>query len=152
MSITWQLLHHSDLSKNDLYAALRLRTQVFVVEQQCPYQEVDGLDLQADTCHLLAWNGDTLVAYLRLLDPSTQEGEVTIGRVVIAEQARGTGLGHILMEQALAACAQRWPEIPVYLSAQAHLQRFYERSGFVTVTEQYLEDNIPHIGMRRAAQ
>ncbi|MDH1264745.1 MULTISPECIES: GNAT family N-acetyltransferase [unclassified Pseudomonas] len=149
MPITWQLLHHSELSKNDLYAALRLRTQVFVVEQQCPYQEVDGLDLQADTCHLLAWDGDTLVAYLRLLDPSTQEGEVTIGRVVIAEQARGTGLGHTLMEQALAACAERWPEIPVYLSAQAHLQRFYGRSGFVAVTEEYLEDGIPHIGMRR---
>ncbi len=79
------------------------------------------------------------------------DGEVVIGRVVIAERARGSGLGHRLMERALVECGQRWPGVPVYLSAQAHLQGYYGRYGFEAVTEVYLEDDIPHIGMRRAA-
>jgi len=70
MSVTWHCKPHSDLSKHELYAALALRTQVFVVEQNCPYLEVDGRDLEGDTCHLLGWQGDELVAYLRLLDPA----------------------------------------------------------------------------------
>lgn len=149
MSVTWHCKPHSDLSKHELYAALALRTQVFVVEQNCPYLEVDGRDLEGDTCHLLGWQGDELVAYLRLLDPALNEGDVVIGRVVTAASARGTGLGHGMMEQALQACAQRWPDVPVYLSAQAHLQGYYGRYGFAAVTDEYLEDDIPHIGMRR---
>lgn len=152
MTLTWHSKHHSELDKHELYALLALRTRVFVVEQNCPYQEVDGQDLLGDTCHLLAWCGDELVAYLRLLDPSRHDGEVVIGRVVIASEARGSGLGHELMERALQACAERWPGLPVYLSAQAHLQRYYGRYGFSAVTEEYLEDDIPHIGMRRSAQ
>ncbi|TBU85186.1 GNAT family N-acetyltransferase [Phytopseudomonas dryadis] len=151
MSITWHLKPHADLSKAQLYAALMLRTRVFVVEQNCPYQEVDGLDLLGDTCHLLGWRGDELVAYLRLLDPALNQGEVIIGRVVTAGSARGTGLGHEMMSQALEACAQRWPGRPIYLSAQAHLQGYYGRYGFVAETGEYLEDGIPHIGMRRPA-
>ena len=149
MSVTWHCKPHSDLSKHELYAALALRTQVFVVEQNCPYLEVDGRDLEGDTCHLLGWQGDELVAYLRLLDPALNEGDVVIGRVVTAASARGAGLGHGMMEQALQACAQRWPGVPVYLSAQAHLQGYYGRYGFAAVTDEYLEDDIPHIGMRR---
>lgn len=150
MSVTWHCKPHADLSKHELYAALALRTQVFVVEQNCPYLEVDGRDLQGDTCHLLGWRGDELVAYLRLLDPALNEGEVVIGRVVTAASARGTGLGHSLLEQALQACAERWPGVPVVMSAQAHLQGYYGRYGFVAVTDEYLEDDIPHVGMRRA--
>lgn len=149
MSVIWQTHHQRELSKNDLYAALMLRTRVFVVEQRCAYQEVDGLDLLGDTRHLLGWQGEELVAYLRLLDPLLNDGEVVIGRVVIAETARGTGLGHALMEQALAVCAGQWPGVPVYMSAQAHLQGYYGRYGFSVVSEVYLEDDIPHIGMRR---
>ena len=149
MSVTWHCKPHSDLSKHELYAALALRTQVFVVEQNCPYLEVDGRDLEGDTCHLLGWQGNELVAYLRLLDPALNQGDVVIGRVVTAASARGTGLGHGMMEQALLACAQRWPGVPVYLSAQAHLQGYYGRYGFAAVTDEYLEDDIPHIGMRR---
>jgi ElaA protein len=150
MSLAWHLKHHSELDKPELYALLALRTRVFVVEQNCPYQELDGQDLLGDTCHLLAWRGDALLAYLRLLDPVTQGGDVVIGRVLIAPEARGTGLGHELMARALQACAARWPGLPLYLSAQAHLQGYYGRYGFVAVTEPYLEDDIPHIGMRRA--
>ncbi|BCD85548.1 GNAT family N-acetyltransferase [Pseudomonas solani] len=151
MPIVWSSSHHTELDKQALYDILALRTQVFVVEQKCPYLEVDGLDLVGDSCHLMARDGDALVAYLRLLDPQRNQGDVVIGRVVIAEAARGTGLGHQLMERALEDCQRRWPGLPVYLSAQAHLQKYYGRYGFVPVTEVYLEDDIPHIGMRKAA-
>lgn len=150
MPLIWTSQHHSELNKESLYAILQLRTLVFVVEQKCPYQEVDGQDLQGDTCHLMAWQDGRLVAYLRLLDPGRHEGDVVIGRVVIAAEARGQGLGHELMARALEECHQRWPQRPVYLSAQAHLQGYYGRYGFTPVTEVYLEDDIPHIGMRRA--
>ncbi|TWI57469.1 ElaA protein [Pseudomonas duriflava] len=149
MSIRWVAAHHAELSKDTLYAILALRTQVFVVEQACPYQEVDGRDLLGDTCHVMAWEDEALQAYLRLLDPAYHDGEVVIGRVVTAPAARGRGLGHALMEQALQVCAQRWAGLPVYLSAQAHLQEYYGRYGFTPVTAVYLEDDIPHVGMRR---
>lgn len=149
MARNWTCKHHSELSKEALYAILALRTEVFVVEQKCPYQEVDGLDLIGDTCHLMVEEGGRLLGYLRLLDPQHHDGDVVIGRVVIAPQGRGQGLGHELMEQALAAIGQRWPGLPIYLSAQAHLQGYYGRYGFAPVTEVYLEDDIPHIGMRR---
>ncbi len=99
----------------------------------------------------MARDGERLVAYLRLLDPVRQGGEVVIGRVVIEASARGAGLGRPLMAQALEACERLWPGMPVYLSAQAHLQGYYGRFGFEPVTEVYLEDDIPHIGMRKAA-
>ncbi|PMY40441.1 GNAT family N-acetyltransferase [Pseudomonas sp. GW456-L14] len=150
MTIEWVCKHHTDLGKEQLYAILQLRTEVFVVEQKCAYQEVDGQDLEGDTCHLMAWDDDQLVAYLRLLDPTSQGGDVVIGRVVIAPQARGKRLGHELMEHALKQAQKRWPQMPIYLSAQAHLQGYYGRYGFNVVGEEYLEDDIPHIGMRRA--
>ena len=133
-----------------MYSILQLRTEVFVVEQKCPYQEVDGRDLEGDTCHLMGWRDDRLVAYLRLLDPESQGGDVVIGRVVIAPEARGQGLGHALMSEALKQAGKLWPEVPIYLSAQAHLQAYYGRYGFEVVGEVYLEDDIPHIGMRKS--
>ncbi|MND97362.1 putative acyltransferase [compost metagenome] len=149
MPIEWICKHHEDLGKEQLYAILKLRTQVFVVEQNCPYQDIDGQDLEGDTCHLMGWQDGELVAYLRLLDPETQGGDVVIGRVVVAPAARGQKLGHGLMEQALKQAEKRWPDLPVYLSAQAHLQEYYGAYGFKVAGEPFLEDNIPHIGMRR---
>ncbi|QQZ41723.1 GNAT family N-acetyltransferase [Pseudomonas sp. SK3(2021)] len=150
MTIEWVCKHHTNLGKEQLYAILQLRAEVFVVEQKCAYQDVDGQDLEGDTCHLMAWDDDRLVAYLRLLDPVSQGGDVVIGRVVIAPQARGKGLGHELMEHALRQAQKHWPQTPIYLSAQAHLQGYYGRYGFNVVGEEYLEDDIPHIGMRRS--
>ncbi len=150
MTIDWVCKHHSDLGIQQLYAILQLREEVFVIEQNCIYQDIDGQDLEGDTCHLMAWDEDRLVAYLRLLDPELQGGDVVVGRVIIAPQARGTGLGHTLMEQAMAQIEKRWPDMPVYLSAQAHLQGYYGRYGFEVSGEEYVEDGIPHIGMRRS--
>ncbi|UQS13661.1 GNAT family N-acetyltransferase [Pseudomonas sp. HS6] len=150
MTIEWLCKHHSDLGLEQLYAILKLRGEVFVVEQRCAYLDPDGQDLDSDTCHLMGWDGDQLVAYLRLLDPESQGGDVVIGRVLTAPAGRGKGLGHEMMEQALKQAEKRWPEVPIYLSAQAHLQGYYGRYGFVVAGEEYLEDDIPHIGMRRS--
>lgn len=149
MTVDWVCKHHDDLGKDQLYAVLRLRSEVFVVEQKCAYQDIDGQDLAGDTHHLMAWNDNELVAYLRLLDPETQGGDVVIGRVIVSQAARGTGLGHQMLEEALERIEDIWPQTPIFLSAQAHLQKYYGRYGFVVAGEEYLEDDIPHIGMRR---
>ncbi|MCV2221024.1 GNAT family N-acetyltransferase [Pseudomonas mercuritolerans] len=150
MTIEWICKHHSDLGKEQLYALLKLRSDVFVVEQKCAYPDLDGQDLEGDTHHLMGWEDDQLMAYLRLLDPESQGGDVVIGRVITAPAGRGKGLGHAMMEQALKQAEKHWPQVPIYLSAQAHLQGYYGKYGFVAVGEEYLEDDIPHIGMRRS--
>lgn len=150
MTIEWICKHHRDLGKEQLYALLKLRSDVFVVEQKCAYPDLDGQDLEGDTHHLMGWEDDQLMAYLRLLDPESQGGDVVIGRVVTAPAGRGKGLGHAMMEQALKQAEKHWPQVPIYLSAQAHLQWYYGKYGFVVVGEEYLEDDIPHIGMRRS--
>lgn len=149
MTVDWVCKHHDDLGKDQLYAVLRLRSEVFVVEQKCAYQDIDGQDLAGDTHHLMAWNDNELVAYLRLLDPESQGGDVVIGRVIVSQAARGTGLGYQMLEEALERIEDIWPQTPIFLSAQAHLQKYYGRYGFVVAGEEYLEDDIPHIGMRR---
>jgi len=131
MTIEWICKHHSDLGKEQLYALLKLRSEVFVVEQKCAYPDLDGQDLDGDTHHLMGWENDQLVAYLRLLDPQSQGGDVVIGRVVTAPAGRGKGLGHKMMEQALKQAEKHWPQVPIYLSAQAHLQGYYGKYGFV---------------------
>lgn len=152
MTIAWTCTHHEALYTRQLYAVLALRAEVFVVEQNCPYLDPDDQDLRGDTHHLMAWRDGRLLAYLRLLDPQGQGGEVVIGRVVSAPAARGQGLGNTLLAKGIEAAERLWPGVAIYLSAQAHLQGYYGRHGFVAKGEEYLEDNIPHIGMRRPAQ
>jgi ElaA protein len=152
MTIAWTCKHQEDLGTQQLYAVLALRSEVFVVEQNCPYLDPDGQDLQGDTHHLMAWQDDRLLAYLRLLDPQSQGGDVVIGRVVSAPAARGRGLGNTLLAKGIEAAERLWPGVPIHLSAQAHLQSYYGRQGFVAEGQEYLEDNIPHIGMRKLPQ
>jgi len=148
---TWTCKPHADLTLAELYALLRLRSEVFVVEQQCLFLDQDGEDLVGDTWHLMAWENGALVACARLLDPARHDGQAVIGRVATADAVRGQGLGHALMRQALEAVRRRWPAAPVYLGAQLRLQAFYAGYGFEPVTAPYSEDDIPHIGMRLAA-
>ncbi|MDR3105450.1 MAG: GNAT family N-acetyltransferase [Yokenella regensburgei] len=150
--IQWQDLHHSQLSVPQLYALLQLRCAVFVVEQTCPYQDVDGDDLIGENRHILGWRGDELVAYARILKSADELDPVVIGRVIISPGARGEKLGYQLMEQTLASCVKHWPQKALYLGAQAHLQAFYQHFGFATVTDVYDEDGIPHIGMAREVE
>lgn len=151
MDITWRDKHHQELTTTELYALLALRCAVFVVEQQCAYLDVDGLDLQGDNRHLLGVHNNQLVAYARLLAPDDAASPVKIGRVIVSDSVRGARLGNRLMTEALASCQQHWPGRDLFLSAQAHLQAFYRQHGFEPIGETYLEDGIPHIDMQKAA-
>jgi len=142
---TWARL--DDLPARALHDALALRCRVFVVEQRCPYQDVDEADTRA--WHLLgrAAPGAPLRATLRVVDPGVYGAEPAIGRVVIAPEARGAGAGQVLMREGMARCRAAWPGQAIRLSAQAHLQGFYGALGFQTVSPQYVEDGIPHVDM-----
>lgn len=132
------------------YGLLQLRAAVFVVEQACPYLDLDGLDLAPGVLQLVGRDGDgAVLTTARVLPPGIAFAEPGIGRVVVAAQARGRGLAHALMQRALVLCEQRWPGQPVMLGAQQYLTAFYARHGFVVVSDVYLEDNIPHVHMRR---
>ncbi|WP_218012590.1 GNAT family N-acetyltransferase [Bacillus cereus] len=122
--IQWQDLHHSELTVSALYALLKLRCEVFVVEQTCPYHDIDGDDLVGENRHILGWKDDALVAYARILKSEDDFDPVVIGRVIISSNARGEKLGHKLMEQTLESCKKQWPDKALYLGAQAHLQPF----------------------------
>jgi ElaA protein len=148
--IHWTCLPFEQLDPHRLYALLRLRVDVFVVEQACPYPELDGRDLHPQALHLLGERAGQLVACARLLPPGLGFEGPAIGRVVVTASARGIGFAHRLMERAIAHCQQRWPAHAVYLGAQSHLQGFYAAHGFEVCSEPYLEDGIPHVDMRRA--
>jgi len=139
----------SGLSPDELYSILQARNEVFVVEQQCVYQDADGYDREA--LHVVlpyeAWIG----AYCRILLPRVKYTEWSIGRVLTTRAARGKKLGHLLMITALDTISKQGGG-GVRISAQAYLQRFYEQHGFVRIGDEYLEDNIPHIEMLRTDQ
>ena len=147
----WRCQRFDDLGVRGLYRALRLRAEVFVIEQRCLYLDPDGLDEHA--WHLQgmgpgADGGEALLAYARLLPPEIG-GTARIGRVITAPAARGGGLGRALMSQAVGECGRLWPGQPIELGAQAHLREFYGSFGFTPVSEVYDEDGIPHIDMRK---
>ena len=138
------------LSVHELQALLVLRQQVFVVEQNCPYQDADELD--ARSWHLFALDeAGRALATCRLIPAGQSQrhaeaATTAIGRLAVAQQARGSGMGRALMQEALRQLAQLSPG-PVRIAAQQHLQGFYESLGFVAVSSPYLEDNIPHLDM-----
>ncbi|HFU4000018.1 TPA: GNAT family N-acetyltransferase [Streptococcus suis] len=141
----WEIKAFDQLSLQELYSILTLRTDVFVVEQACPYPEVDGKD--PNCLHLLGTDEGELVAYLRILPAGLSYDEVSIGRVVIKSSYRGKGLGRPMMEQAILYITNEWKESQIKIGAQAHLAKFYGSLGFEPVSEVYLEDNIPHLDM-----
>ncbi|WP_293760952.1 GNAT family N-acetyltransferase [uncultured Aquitalea sp.] len=147
--LQWQCHDFDGFSPRALYETLQLRDQVFVVEQQSIYGDVDGEDL---VCHHLCGRDGAgrLVGYARLIAPGRKYPDaVAIGRVVLAPTARGQGLGGQLLAEALHHCLRLWPEHPVMLSAQVNAQGLYERYGFVAVSEPYDDGGILHIDMRR---
>ncbi len=146
MDIAYQWAPFDALSGRDVHDVLALRSEIFVVEQTCIYQDVDGNDPLGR--HLLARRGDRLVAYLRVLPAGTRFARASIGRVVVHRSERGTGLGRALMREALLRIEAEGP-VPLKLSAQAHLQAFYESVGFTATDERYDEDGIPHVAMIR---
>lgn len=146
----WEIKSFSELDTDTLYAILQLRVAVFVVEQNCPYQEADGAD--RDALHLYARNehGD-ICAYARLFLASAQQPQQRIGRVICAPQARGSGLGRELMRRAIDCLAAQQAGQAIIIGAQVYLHDFYRSLGFVDVSAEYLEDGIPHIDMQLPA-
>ncbi|MCQ2004232.1 GNAT family N-acetyltransferase [Rhizobium sp. NRK18] len=136
-------------SARDLYDLLKLRVDVFVVEQACPYPELDGKDV--DALHLRLLDGAQLLAAARLFIPSETETPARIGRVVVSPNHRGRRLGEAVMHEAMKVCETEARGSGIALSAQAHLAGFYASLGFQAVSEEYLEDDIPHIDMLRPA-
>ncbi|CAN5222528.1 GNAT family N-acetyltransferase [soil metagenome] len=148
-SIRWSEAAFGELSAGELYALLRLRSLVFVVEQECPFLDLDGRD--QDARHLLGWteDGTLLAAYARFFAPGAVFPEASIGRIVTHPQVRGTGAGKALMAEALRRVEALAPGAPIRLCAQLYLERFYGGFGFRPASQPYLEDGIPHVEMVR---
>lgn len=148
--ILWVCKSFEQLTNTELYCILRLRSEVFVVEQNCVYLDADGIDLQS--LHLCGWQGSYLAAYCRLLSPGLAFTEASIGRVITAPGHRGTGLGKLLMQEAIQQAQKSFGTQKIRISAQYHLLEFYRQLGFQPVGEVYLEDDIPHIAMLLAVE
>ena len=147
MLLQWEIKRFEALSLNELYQILHLRSEVFVVEQNCVYQDIDGKDQKA--LHVLGEYEGKIIAYARLFKPNDYFEKASIGRVVIGEKGRDKKLGHILMRECIEGIHKHFAERAITISAQLYLKKFYESHGFVQTSEMYLEDDIPHIEMKR---
>jgi ElaA protein len=147
MNIQFKIKPFNELSVTQLYQALQLRSDVFIVEQNCVYPDLDGKDAKA--LHLLGIYEGTIVAYARLFAPGYYFDNASIGRVVINKDYRDRKWGHNLMQAAIEGIATHYNTSAITISAQLYLKKFYESHGFIQDGEGYLEDNIPHIKMHR---
>lgn len=143
--VDWKHAAFDALSVQELHDLLQLRSEVFVVEQACVFQDIDGADPQAQ--HLLGYDGTELVAYARFFPAGVKFAEASIGRVLTRRTARGNGLGHVLMDKAMSSVCTQWGPQPIRIGAQARLQKYYSRHGFVDVNRPYIEDGIDHLEM-----
>jgi ElaA protein len=148
MRLTWLCKKFEDLSNNELYDAMVLRQEVFVVEQNCAYLDADGKDKHS--WHVLGYDEKgELAVYARIVFPGISYKEVAIGRVVSSQAHRRTGAGKELMREALKSIEDIYGKVPVRISAQTYLVKFYSEFGFLSTGKEYLEDDIPHTEMLR---
>mgnify|MGYP000223691494 FL=1 len=143
----FQIKRFNELSTQELYELLQLRAEVFVVEQNCVYQDVDGKDQKA--LHVLGYYEDALAAYTRIFNKGDYFEETSIGRVVTSPKYRSMKFGHDLMQVSIDAVKESFNETAITISAQEHLEKFYNAHGFIKSSDSYLEDDIPHIQMKR---
>jgi len=146
--MNWLCLTFSQLTTEQLYEILKLRVDVFVVEQTCPYPELDNKDRFDGVYHLLGYQDGSLIAYSRLMSPSISYSNSSFGRVAISENHRGNGLGQQLLSTILEHCERLWPNQDIDIGAQEYLLAYYQKYGFKAISPVYLEDDIPHINMR----
>lgn len=148
--IVWSCRRFDELDTVALYEILQLRAEVFIVEQDCVYQDVDGFD--RDALHVMGQlegeDGSVLVCYTRLLPPGAKYDGASIGRVATKQIIRGTGIGKVLLANSLDYCRQHWPGRAITISAQQYLEKFYRDFGFETESNPYDEDGIPHVRMQ----
>ena len=146
--IKWTLKKFDELTPHELYAILQLRNEVFVVEQNCVFQDADNKD--KSSYHLMGWKNKNLVAYSRIIPVSiAYDSFPSIGRVVTSPKVRRAGIGKILMQQSIKQLENLFGKNSIKLGAQLYLKKFYESFGFIQCSETYLEDGIPHIEMIR---
>ncbi|WP_431157087.1 GNAT family N-acetyltransferase [Winogradskyella poriferorum] len=143
-----EVLSFEELNTQQLYDLLQLRSEVFVVEQDCVYQDIDGKDQKA--LHVLGYSNHELVAYTRIFKPGDYFNEASIGRVVVKASYRQHKYGYDIMNASIEAVIKNYKTSEIRISAQTYLKSFYNNLGFVEVGEEYLEDGIPHINMLRA--
>lgn len=146
MQLKWKIKRFETLEASELYEILQLRNEVFIVEQNCVYQDIDGKDQKA--LHLFGEDGGKIVAYARLFMPNDYFTEASIGRVLVKQSYRDKKIGHILMKEAVCRIKDNFGVAKITISAQLYLKKFYESHGFVQTSEMYLEDDIPHIEMK----
>lgn len=147
MEITFKIKRFNELSTAELYSVLQLRSEVFVVEQNCVYQDIDDKDAKA--LHVLGYCQNELTAYSRLFDAGNYFKEASIGRVIVRQKFRKFNFGHELMRVSIAAIKENFNQTAITISAQEYLKKFYESHGFVKNSASYLEDDIPHIEMKK---
>lgn len=145
IQLNWVYKSFNQLTTAELYAILQLRSEVFVVEQNCVYLDVDGKDKKS--FHLMAWHGEELTAYTRLVPPGISFTEASIGRVITSPRYRGLGIGITLLEKSIAHTLESYQTNQIRIGAQLYLKKFYEGFGFKTQGDEFLEDGIPHIEM-----
>ncbi|PHI38804.1 GNAT family N-acetyltransferase [Pseudoalteromonas sp. GCY] len=143
--MNWQIKSYDALTKDELFEILKLRVDVFVVEQACPYPEIDDIDRAPETRHLFLVKGEQILAYARCYRKSVTTA--SIGRVIVSSILRGQGVAHDLMHRAIACCDTDITHEALVISAQCYLDKFYTGLGFVKQGEDYLEDGIPHQDM-----
>lgn len=146
-SLVWRIDSFEELDIIKLYKILRLRAEIFVVEQNAAYLDLDNKDQKA--LHIQGYAGDELVAYCRIFRRGDYFEEASVGRVVVATKHRRYGYGHVLMRKAIDALSEIWQETRITISAQLYLKEFYESHGFAKTSEVYMEDGLPHIEMKR---
>ena len=147
--LKWQCLAFQTLTPSQLYEILQLRSEIFVVEQNCVYQDLDGLD--EDAMHLVGNLDRQLACYARLIPPGVKYDEPALGRIASQPSLRRRGYGRAVVARAIEICEDIWPAEGIRISAQARLENFYREFGFKTVTAPYLEDGMPHVEMLRRA-
>jgi ElaA protein len=145
MHLNWTFKSFEELTTTELYAILQLRSEVFVVEQNCVYLDIDGKDKKS--FHLMAWQGDDLAAYTRSVPPGISFTEASIGRVLSSPKYRGLGIGITLMQKSIHHTLESYATNKIRIGAQLYLKKFYEGFGFVAQGDEFLEDGIPHIEM-----
>ena len=136
-----------NLSTIQLYEILHLRSEVFVVEQSCVYQDLDHKDTQVGVQHLLMLDNQQLLGYARLLPSGLSYDTPSIGRIIISPKARDKGFGRMLIQEAMARTFSLWPKVKITIGAQSHLSNMYQSFGFKEISEHYLEDGILHVDM-----
>ena len=145
LNIEWRVIPFKSLNVESLYEIIQLRQEIFIVEQDCPYIDADGVDLKC--IHISGYHNKKLIAYSRIMPPDINYKEASIGRIITKKEFRGHGIGYQLVSISIDEIYKNYGNHPIRLSGQTYARAFYEKLGFIGEGEEYLEDGIPHISL-----